>query len=94
MLSCNTPMQSEVSFPPVHLYQIAYSEKTVAEVEPGYLVLDNLSNSRPDWYEYWAIRRRLLDEPLDGDGFYGFFRPFFTLRESTVRNYQQQQDGI
>ena len=70
-------MQSEISSLPVHLYQIVYSEKTLAEVEPGYLVLDNLSNSRPDWYEYWAIRRHLLTEPLDGDGFYGFFSPKF-----------------
>ena len=77
MLFGNSFMQSEIPSAPVHLYQIAYSEKTLAEVEPGYLVLDNLSNSRPDWFEYWAIRRRLLDQPLDNDSFYGFFSPKF-----------------
>jgi hypothetical protein len=26
-------------------------------MEPGYRMLDNLANERPDWYEYWPIRR-------------------------------------
>lgn len=62
---------------PVHLYQIAYSAATLAAVEPGYRVLDNLANARPDWYELWPIRRFLLDETLDDDAFYGFFSPKF-----------------
>jgi hypothetical protein len=62
---------------PVHLYQIAYSEETKAAIEPGYAVLDNTDNLRPDWYEYWPIRRFLLTQPLDEQGFYGFFSPKF-----------------
>jgi len=61
----------------VHLHQIAYNAATLAAVEPGYAVLDNLANSRPDWYEYAPIRRFLLDEPLDDAAFYGFFSPKF-----------------
>lgn len=61
----------------VHLYQIAYSEASRAALEPGYRMLDNLGNERPDWYEYWPIRRHLLDEPLDDAAFYGFFSPKF-----------------
>lgn len=65
----------------VHLHQIAYSPKTLAEVEPGYLVLDNLANERPDWFEFWPIRRFLIererDHALDEDAFYGFFSPKF-----------------
>jgi hypothetical protein len=65
----------------VHLYQIAYSPQTLAAVEPGYAVLDNLANERPDWYEYWPVRRflieRLQDETLDEAAFYGFFSPKF-----------------
>ena len=63
--------------PPVHLYQLAYSQETLAGIEPGFRVLDNLENSRPDWFEYWAIRRFLLNETLDNDAFYGFFSPKF-----------------
>lgn len=61
----------------VHLFQIAYSAASLAAVEPGYAVLDNLDNLRPDWYEYWPIRRHLTTQPLDEDAFYGFFSPKF-----------------
>jgi len=63
--------------PAVHLYQIAYSEPTRAALEAGYLLLDNLANERPDWFEYWPIRRFLLGTPLADDAFYGFFSPKF-----------------
>ncbi len=65
---------------PVHLYQIAYSAETLAAVQPGYAVLDNLENARPDWQEYAPIRRILLHEPLDDDAFYGFFSPKFPAK--------------
>ena len=61
----------------VQLFQIAYSEAILAAVEPGYQVLDNRSNERPDWFEYWPIRRHLLTETLDDQAFYGFFSPKF-----------------
>jgi len=63
--------------PAVHLRQIAYSQATLEAVEPGYLVLDNRANERPDWYEYWPIRRHLLTQALDEGAFYGFFSPKF-----------------
>lgn len=62
---------------PVRLYQIAYSAATRAAVEPGYAVLDNQDNPRPDWYEYWPIRQFLQQQPLDDNAFYGFFSPKF-----------------
>jgi hypothetical protein len=46
-------------------------------VEPGYAVLDNMANPRPEWFEYWPIRRFLLEQPLDESAFYGFFSPKF-----------------
>jgi SAM-dependent methyltransferase len=72
------PAQTVVpAAPPVQLYQIAYSADTLARIEPEYLVLDNLSNERPDWFEYWPIRNFLLSQPLQEDAFYGFFSPKF-----------------
>lgn len=65
---------------PIHLYHVAYSERTLADIEPGFLVLDNLANERPDWYELWPIRRFLLANPLDEDALYGFFSPKFRLK--------------
>jgi hypothetical protein len=61
----------------VHLYQVAYSGATLAAVEPGYEVLDNLANPRPDWYEYWPMRQFLQTQTLDDDAFYGIFSPKF-----------------
>ncbi len=66
----------------VHLFQIAYSAQTAAMVGPGFQCLDNLANPRPDWYEYWPIRRFLQAEALDDAAFYGFFSPTFTLKTS------------
>lgn len=77
---------------PIHLYQIAYSEQSRSEIEPGYLVLDNLGNERPDWYEYWPIRRFLFSETLDEKGFYGFFSPKFGNK--TQLTHQQVADFI
>jgi hypothetical protein len=70
-------MTSEPADLPIHLYQIFYSEATQQTLEEGYEPLDNLANERPDWYEYWPIRRFLLNETLDEQAFYGFFSPKF-----------------
>jgi hypothetical protein len=65
----------------VHLHQIAYSDASLQAVEPGYAVLDNCSNLRPDWYEYWPIRQHLLQAlsqgPWDESAYHGFFSPKF-----------------
>jgi len=61
----------------VKLHQIAYSPATLADMEPGYAVLDNLANERPDWYEYWPLRRHLLVTEIDDTAYYGFFSPKF-----------------
>ena len=64
----------------IHLYHIAYSRETLASVPQGFLVLDNLANERPDWFEYWPIRRLLLSSTLHENDLYGFFSPKFTLK--------------
>jgi hypothetical protein len=62
---------------PLHLHQIPYSPESQAKIPPGWLHLDNLDNLRPDWFEYWPIRRFLLTQPLDDSAWYGFFSPKF-----------------
>ena len=64
----------------VHLHLIAYSEATRAALEPGYAMLDNLANPRPDWYEYWPMRQFLARQALDEAAFYGFFSPKFASK--------------
>ena len=71
------PSRVAPKVPPVHLHQIAYSPATLASLEAGYHVLNNLTNERPDWHEYWPMRRFLINERLDDDALYGFFSPKF-----------------
>lgn len=63
---------------PVHpLHQIFYSADTRAALDPGFIPLDNLANPRPDWREYWPMRRYLQETPLEDQHYYGFFSPKF-----------------
>jgi hypothetical protein len=59
--------------------------------------LDNSANERPDWFEYWPIRRFLLDETLDENAFYGFLSPKFKLKTSlssdVVREFMLAADS-
>jgi hypothetical protein len=66
--------------PDIHIYQIYYSKETRAAIDKGFIGLDNMSNERPDWREYWPIRRHLLNEPLVAGDFYGFFSPRFNAK--------------
>lgn len=68
----------------IYLYQIAYSDETWNSVPASLLPLDNRANERPDWAEYWPIRRFLKTEVLDENAFYGFLSPRFTHKLKTT----------
>jgi hypothetical protein len=76
----------------VKLYQIAYSPETLAEIAPGYLILNNMDGARNDWREYWPIRNFLLNNVLSEEGYYGFFSPRF--QEKTKLTYAQTVEFI
>lgn len=60
------------------LFQIGYDSRSLATVrDSGFQLLDNMANPRPDWYEYWPIRRFLLNRELECDTWYAFFSPRF-----------------
>lgn len=77
------------------IYQIFYSAATRAQLDPGFIPLDNLANERPDWREYWPIRQFLLKNPPTGDDFIGFFSPKFLektgLQSSQVVDFISRQ---
>ena len=79
------------------IHQIYYSEQTRAELDPGFLPLDNSANERPDWREYWPIRRFLVGGQLEPERYYGFFSPKFrqktTLSAAAVHDFIRQRDG-
>lgn len=60
----------------VLLHQIFYTPATRHQLASGFIPLDN-TGGRPDWHEFWPIRRFLLENTLDENGFYGFFSPKF-----------------
>ena len=52
---------SLLGMPAVHVYQILNHYTPREELDPGFLVLDNSANERPDWYEYWPMRKFLRE---------------------------------
>jgi hypothetical protein len=64
----------------LHICQILNHYTPRQELDSGFDVLDNSANERPDWYEYWPIRKFLLNEALDESAFYGFLSPKFKLK--------------
>lgn len=64
----------------INIYQIFYSAATQASNDKGFYQLDNLTNLRPDWREYWPIRNCLLNNNLNENELYGFFSPKFGLK--------------
>jgi hypothetical protein len=64
----------------VHVHQILNYYTPREALDPGFLVLDNSSNERPDWYEYWPMRKFLREQPLDENAFYGFLSPKFRVK--------------
>jgi SAM-dependent methyltransferase len=78
----NSESATESGATNVALYHIAYSEETWNSVPKGLIRLDNRSNERPDWAEYWPIRRFLQSEELDENAFYGFLSPRFMEKMS------------
>lgn len=80
--------------PAVHVFQILNHYTARGELDPGFGVLDNSANERPDWYEYWPIRNFLRAQPLDEDAFYGFLSPKFkhktNLGAAEVRAFIQE----
>ena len=66
----------------VQIYQILNHYTPREELDPGFEVLDNSGNEKPDWFEYWPIRKFLLNQALDENTFYGFLSPKFKLKTS------------
>ena len=81
----------------MHIYQILPPYISRQDLDPGFGVLDNSANERPDWFEYWPIRRFLLNEGLHEDAFYGFLSPKFKLKtglsSEVVREFIRAADS-
>ncbi len=78
------------------LFQIVYSNDLKETIPKGFEVLDNRTNERPDWREYWPIRQFLLkalsDHSSSNDAqVYGFFSPKFEAKvQLTAQEVQRK----
>jgi hypothetical protein len=61
----------------IHAFQIYYDAATRARLDPDFEALDNTANERPDWFEYWPIRKYLAAHSQDDTCYYGFLSPNF-----------------
>jgi hypothetical protein len=82
----------------IHIYQIFYDGASKAQLDPGFLALDNCSNERPDWFEYHPIRKFLLDNKLEDNDYYGFLSPKFgsktNLSATKVKDFIRDNEGV
>ena len=62
------------------IFQIFYDNKSRDLVSPCFIKFDNTENLRPDWREFWVIRKILAQVHMDEDVFYGFLSPNFSLK--------------
>jgi hypothetical protein len=70
----------------LNIFQIYYSEDTRDSIEEGFIPLSNMSNERPDWFEYWPIRNYIINNQLNKKYFYGFLSPKFS-KKPTLSSY-------
>ena len=59
------------------VYQIFYDDRSRGMLDPGFIPLDNTTNERPDWYEFWVMRNFLRANKLEEGAWYGFLSPKF-----------------
>lgn len=63
--------------PEIRAFQISYDAQTRAALDPDFEPLDNSDNERPDWFEYWPMRKYLQTQPLPDGSLTGFLSPSF-----------------
>ena len=61
----------------INIYQIYYDRATFNMLDKGFIPLDNSKSERPDWFEFWPIRKFLTETKLNEDSWYGFVSPKF-----------------
>lgn len=62
------------------IFQIFYDEQSRASIAPDFIALDNMKNTRPDWYEFWPMINFLNSNYLEENTWYGFLSPKFEMK--------------
>jgi len=73
----------------INIFQIFYDVNSKKQLNRQFIPLDNSSNQRPDWFEFWPILIFLRQNTLEEHTLYGFFSPKFTNKTSLSMEYIQ-----
>lgn len=77
-----------------HLFQICYEDASKQALDPDFTPLENIPNERPDWFEYWPIRRTLNSGYFRDDDYIGFFSPKFGEKTNfSAKQVRNECDG-
>lgn len=71
----------------INIFQIYYDDASRAALDPGFIPLDNSRPERPDWFEFWPIRKFLKEARLNEDSWYGFLSPKFVGKTGFTSAY-------
>ncbi len=71
----------------INIFQIYYDESTRQALDPGFIPLDNCRPERPDWFEFWPIRKLLKETRLNDNSWYGVVSPRFTAKTGFTSSY-------
>jgi hypothetical protein len=74
----------------IYLHQIYYDEESRSKLDAGFIPLDNSNSERPDWFEFWPIKKYLNETKLDDNSWYGFFSPRFQIKTGFTSDYVKQ----
>ena len=78
-----------------HIYQIFFDSESEKNLDRGFSALDNTENARPDWYEFWVIKKFLEKNILEEDVWYGFLSPkFFSKKGLKSENVYEILDSF
>jgi hypothetical protein len=80
-----------------NIFQIFHDEAGRNQLDPGFAVLDNTANVKPNWREYGAVRDFFLSHPVNDDELYGFLSSDFgdrtALKAESVHAFIENHPG-
>ncbi len=71
----------------INIFQIYYDDATYQSLDPGFIPLDNRHPERPDWFEFWPIKKLVSETRLNDTSWYGVVSPRFGSKTGFSSSY-------
>jgi hypothetical protein len=69
------------------IYQIYYDDSSLAELDAGFIPLDNGKSPMPDWFEFYPMLDFMNHNELEDEVWYGFLSPKFTKKTGYTSSF-------